>query len=149
MKFHPITEEQRFNRDYLGVHWNRKFIRAVQTVLNATKGKIGKGVSFFYKAFDESEDYFLNHLLYMPETFILYRLFFEENGLADKWWTDFSSLSEKDRSEAKAIIENNDFLNIERQTSNLNVLNVLRYYTITRDDVVKNPNGTYELIFGH
>jgi len=146
MKFHPITGEQRFNRDYLGVHWNRKFIRAVQAVLNATKGKIGKGVSFFYKAFGESEDYFLNRLLYMPETFILYRLFFEENGLADKWWNDFSNLSEKDRSEAKTIIENNDFRDIEGQIQNPAVLKVLRYYTITRDDVVKNSHGEYELV---
>jgi hypothetical protein len=149
MKFHPITGEQRFNRDYLGLHWNRKFIRAVQAVLNATKGKIGKGVSFFYKAFGESEDYFLNRLLYMPETFILYRLFFEENGLTYKWWGDFSNLSEKDKVEAKAIIESNDFQNIEGLTSNLDILKVLRYYTITRDDVVKNSDGVYELIIRH
>ena len=146
MKFHPITGEQRFNRDYLGIHWNRKYIRAVQAVLNATKGKIGKGVSFFYKAFGESEYYFLNRLLYMPETFILYRLFFEENGLVYKWWEEFSNLSEKDGSEAKAIIEHNDFQNIGGLTSNPDILKVLRYYTITRDDVVKNPNGEYELV---
>lgn len=146
MKFHPITGEQRFNRDYLGLHWNRKFIRAVQAVLNATKGKIGKGVSFFYKAFGESEDFFLNRLLYMPETFILYRLFFEENGLVYKWWEDFSSLSGNDSEEAKEIIENNIFTNIEALTDNPNVLKVLKYYTITRDDIVKNADGNYELI---
>ena len=146
MKFHPITGEQRFNRDYLGQHWNRKFIRAVQAVLNATKGKIGKGVSFFYKAFGETEDYFLNRLLYMPETFILYRLFFEENGLVYKWWEDFSSLSECESAEAKEIISNNVFNNIEELTDNPNILRVLKYYTITRDDVVKNINGDYELI---
>ncbi len=146
MKFHPITGEQRFNRDYLGIHWNRKFIRAVQAVLNATKGKIGKGETFFYKAFGESEDYFLNRLLYMPETFILFRLFFEDNGLVYKWWEDFSALSEKDSAEAKAIIESNVFTNIEELTQNPRVMRVLKYYTITRDDVVKNSNGTYELI---
>lgn len=149
MKFHPITGEQRFNRDYLGIHWNRKFIRAVQAVLNATKGKIGKGERFFYKAFGESEDYFLNRLLYMPETFILYRLFFEENGLVYKWWDGFSALSENDKVEARAIIENNDFQNIEEMTSNPGVLNVLRYYTISRDDVIKKQDGTYELITKH
>ena len=37
------------DRTFLGKRWNRKFIRAVQTVLNSTKGKIGKGKSFFIK----------------------------------------------------------------------------------------------------
>ena len=45
MKYHPISDPAYFkNRDYLGERWNRKFIRAVQAVLNSTKGKIGKGV---------------------------------------------------------------------------------------------------------
>lgn len=145
MKFHPITGEQRFNRDYLGTYWNRKFIRAVQAVLNATKGKIGKGESFFYKAFGETEDYFLNRLLYMPETFILFRLFFEENGLVYKWWEDFSALSEKDSIEAKAIIETNNFGHIDELTKNPNILSVLKYYTITRDDVIRHTDGKYEL----
>ena len=52
MKYHPISDPEYFkNRDYLGEHWNRKFIRAVQAVLNSTKGKIGNGVEFFEEAF--------------------------------------------------------------------------------------------------
>jgi hypothetical protein len=48
MKYHPIDDPKYFrNRDYIGKHWNRKFIRAIQAVLNATKGKIGRGKSFF------------------------------------------------------------------------------------------------------
>lgn len=40
MKYHPINDKEFFmNRDYIGKHWNRKFIRAVQAVLNSTKGK--------------------------------------------------------------------------------------------------------------
>jgi hypothetical protein len=71
---------------------------------------------------------------------------FEDNGLVYKWWDDFSSLSEKDSIEAKAIIENNVFTDVEELTQNHRVMRVLKYYTITRDDVIKNPNGTYELI---
>ena len=49
MKFHPIrknddswTEDFSHNRDYIGKYWNRKYIRAVQAILNSTKGgKIG------------------------------------------------------------------------------------------------------------
>ncbi len=47
MKYHPISGEHSHDRDYIGQYWNRKYIRAVQAILNATKGKIGRGVSFF------------------------------------------------------------------------------------------------------
>ena len=89
MKCHPIRrttdmgEDYSHNRDYIGKYWNRKYIRAIQAVLNSTKGKIGKGTSFFRKAFGENiEEY--HKLLEIPETMIIYRYFFEwlvlENG---------------------------------------------------------------------
>lgn len=44
MKYHPIEDPLYFsNRDYIGKHWNRKFIRTIQAILNSTKGKVGKG----------------------------------------------------------------------------------------------------------
>ncbi len=81
MKFHPINGKEWYaNRHFIGKHWNRKFIRAIQTILNATKGKIGKGKSFFYEAFGNDENEYFK-LLYMPETYILFRFFFKEKGL--------------------------------------------------------------------
>lgn len=74
MKYHPISGEHSHDRDYIGQYWNRKYIRAVQAILNATKGKIGRGVSFFEKAFGSNEEEFME-LLIMPETFILFRFF--------------------------------------------------------------------------
>lgn len=60
MKYHPINDKEFFmNRNYIGKHWNRKFIRAVQAVLNSTKGKIGKGVTFFEEAFGSNVEEFL------------------------------------------------------------------------------------------
>ena len=51
MKYHPIDDPDYYNnRDYIGVHWNRKFIRAIQAVLNATKGKIGRGKDFLRRS---------------------------------------------------------------------------------------------------
>jgi len=59
MKYHPIEDPDYFsNRDYIGIHWNRKFIRTIQAVLNSTKGKVGKGHSFFCKAFGSNEEEF-------------------------------------------------------------------------------------------
>ena len=88
MKYHPIrkgkddAEDLSHNRDYIGKHWNRKYIRAIQAILNSTKGKVGKGITFFLEAFGNDETEYME-LLEMPETFILYRFFFkwlDENG---------------------------------------------------------------------
>ena len=78
MKYHPISDPAYFRkRDYLGEHWNRKFIRAIQAVPNSTKGKVGKGKSFFEEAFGENEDEF-EKILWMLETFIIHRRKFDE-----------------------------------------------------------------------
>ena len=83
MKYHPLHGENSHDRDYIGEHWNRKYIRAIQAILNSTKGKVGKGVEFFGEAFGHTEEEYFE-LLEMPETFILYRFFFkwldEKNG---------------------------------------------------------------------
>ena len=73
MKYHPIDDPKYYdNRNYIGEHWNRKFIRAIQAVLNSTKGKVGRGVEFFEEAFGKDLDEFMK-ILWMPETFIIYR----------------------------------------------------------------------------
>ncbi len=140
MKYHPINGEKHLNRDFLGEHWNRKYIRAIQTVLNSTKGKIGKGVSFFYKAFGKDLDEYYK-ILIMPETYILHRLFFEDMGFTDKWWNEYCNLSLKHREKALEIIKTNDFYNIENYTNNKKIINFLKeHYFIRREDI-NNPNS--------
>ena len=80
------------NRDYLGVHWNKKFIRAIQAIINATKGKIGRGRSFFEEAFGKNLDEF-HDLLWMPEAMIIYRFKYKDN-LAKEWRKAFRTLNE-------------------------------------------------------
>lgn len=134
MKYHPIEDPEYFsNRDYIGKHWNRKFIRAIQAILNSTKGKVCRGHSFFYKAFGADEKEFYK-LLYMPEAMIIYRFYFEKIGLTDEWWNAYTALTEEEKDIINPIIEHNDFRNLERKTDNHNVLSLLGYYTITRDD---------------
>jgi len=134
MKYHPIVEPEYFkNRTYIGEHWNRKFIRAIQAILNATKGKVGRGRGFFEEAFGKNKEEF-EKLLYMPETLIIYRFYYKENGITDNWWRDFSNLAPSQREISKNIIHENNFNNIEKMDVDNEVRNVLNYYTIKRVD---------------
>ena len=140
MKYHPIEDPNYFNnRDYIGEKWNRKFIRTIQAVLNSTKGKVGKGYTFFCKAFGCNEDEFIK-LLYMPEAMIIYRFYFEGIGLTDEWWNCFRNLTDAQLEIARPIIEANDFSNYEMLTDDLEILNVLSYYRIRREDAERAMN---------
>lgn len=144
MKYHPIRKENSHDRDYIGVHWNRKYIRAIQAILNATKGKIGRGVSFFEKAFGRNvEEYF--ELLLMPETFLLYRFFFEHLGYTQRWREAMSQLSELEKEEILPIIYKNDFSHIDELGVSKNVLDVLSFYKNYRSEVIDPTTELYKL----
>lgn len=134
MKYHPIRGEHSHDRDFIGTHWNRKYIRAVQAILNATKGKIGRGVSFFEKAFGATEEEYME-LLIMPETFIIFRFFFEQLGYTQSWRDAYNNLSEEEKSEILPLIFRNDFNQIELLTNKPRLLNVLKYYKNYRSDI--------------
>ena len=144
MKYHPIFGDYHQNRDYLGKHWNRKFIRAIQVILNATKGKIGNGKSFFYKAFGQDESEFQT-LLYMPETYLLFRFFFEKEGYTDDWLKRFKELNPEELDFTKGIIEMNNFKQFENLTSNNNIIEVLKHYTISREKIANSNSELSKL----
>lgn len=150
MKYHPINDPEYFkNRDYIGRHWNRKFIRAIQAVLNSTKGKIGRGVEFFEEAFGCDLDEF-RKILWMPETFIIYRRKYDEDlrkrlaerytsqsdedcNLANEWWAKFTALPYDKRKTAEKIIALNKFKEGDYECNDAEILEILSYYEITRD----------------
>lgn len=144
MKYHPIRDEHSHDRDFIGEHWNRKYIRAVQAILNATKGKIGRGVSFFEKAFGRNEEEFME-LLIMPETFLLFRLFFEHLGYTQKWREDMAELTENEREELYPIIFKNDFNHIEELTENEKYRQILCYYKNYRAEIADSNSELYKL----
>lgn len=144
MKYHPIRGEHSHDRDYIGEHWNRKYIRAVQAILNATKGKIGRGMSFFEKAFGRNEEEF-QELLIMPETFLLFRFFFEYLGYTQQWRKAMSQLSEQERAELYPLIFQNDFSHIEQLTDNEKFRNILRFYKNYRADIADHNSELYRL----
>lgn len=155
MKYHPITGIDRFNRDYLGDNWNRKYIRAIQAILNAIKGKVGKGKEFFEKAFGANEEEFLK-ILEMPETMILYRYFFEWLGEEKNyhistiaWWESwketFSLIDESESIELLDIIHLNKFSALNLCDINPKFKDLLLFYINLRDDIKKEESELYML----
>lgn len=160
MKYHPINDKAFFkNRDYIGKYWNRKFIRAVQAVLNSTKGKIGRGVDFFEEAFGRDVNEF-RKILWMPETFIIYRRIYDADlrarlaeryttvtehdcDLTNEWWAKFKALTAEKLEKAKSIIALNKFKDGDFECDDKDILDILSYYSITRNDaeIKEETNG--------
>ena len=165
MKFHPIRktaemdEDYSHNRDYIGVHWNRKYIRAIQAILNSTKGKIGRGTSFFYKAFGSTLDEY-HKLLEMPETMIIYRFFFEwlsteaaiaigkekfghgfESISTQTWWDCYceceKAIPPAEWESVKLFIHTNDFDSRGNEFTNPLIVKLLSFYENNRKFVVE------------
>jgi len=134
MKYIPLFGEYAKHREYIGKKWNRKFIRAIQSILNVTKGIVAPGNSFFEKAFGRDlNEYF--EILHMPEEYIIYRYFFEKNGFTKAWRNTYNLLDDEERTIAEEIIRSNDFTNYESKTDNQKILALLRHYTIKKDQV--------------
>lgn len=160
MKYHPIrkgkedAEDLSHNRDYIGKHWNRKYIRAIQAILNSTKGKVGKGMTFFLEAFGNDETEYMA-LLEMPETFILYRFFFkwlDEKGSmgTDHWrqcWSHcMNTLPEDEKQLVLDIIHTNTFYKEELEAvTSEDALKLLNFYTNYRKDIITPGTELYRL----
>lgn len=156
MKYHPIDDPAYFrNRDYIGEpYWNRKFIRAIQAVLNSTHGKIGKGKTFFEAAFGKDLDEF-HKILWMPEVLIIQRYKYdkqkrdeyygnkptpydnvdEETGnITADWWEMFNALNVGQREQIERIIAENRFFDEHIDISDKEIKQVLKFYQIKRDE---------------
>jgi len=155
MKYHPINDPAYFdNRNFTGKSWNRKFIRAVQAVLNSTHGKIGRGKSFFEAAFGKSLEKFYE-ILMMPEAFIIerhkydadaYTTYLENGGsrkirsedierygnMANEWRAKYAALTPAQKKVADRVIFSNTFIDNACNVKNAAVREVLHYYQIKR-----------------
>lgn len=156
MKYHPIDDPAYFrNRDYIGKpYWNRKFIRAIQAVLNSTHGKIGRGLTFFQAAFGKNLKEF-RKILWMPEALIIQRYkydkkkrseYYGENptpyddvdektgNITSDWWAKFTALNDNQRKQAEEIIAMNRFADYDINVEDESVKEVLMFYQIKRDE---------------
>jgi len=134
MKYIPLFGEEAKDRDFIGKKWNRKYIRAIQSILNVTKGIVAPGNSFFGKAFGKDLAQFFE-ILNMPEEYIIYRYFFERNGFTKEWRKTYRSLNEDEKVFAHEIILANDFRNYQSKTNNPKILALLRHYVIKKEQV--------------
>jgi hypothetical protein len=151
MKYHPLQGKHSHDRDYIGKHWNRKYIRAIQAIMNSTKGSIGRGQSFFYKAFGKGlEEY--HTLLEMPDTYIIYRFFFEwldkKNhplGIS-KWLKAINAMTYVEQQQFFSIIHDKDFnAHIIDEKLPDRVKYALSFYRNRRDDIADPKGELYAL----
>lgn len=100
MKYSPID---RTDRDYIGINWTKKSIRAISAILQVTKGVVAAGSSFFYKAFGNTvEEYF--EILAMPRELIMFRFYFEESGTTAQWQRLYRQLDSRQKSDLMQFV---------------------------------------------
>ena len=116
MKFIPLYGRESLDRKYIGPHWNRKFIRSIQCVLNVTKGVGMPGTEFFEKAFGKNIDDFFD-ILMLPEPYILYRVHFEKTGDKNKWLIQYKNLNSKELKQVENIVYSNNFFSFNGTTN--------------------------------
>lgn len=151
MKYHPLYGEHSHDRSFIGEHWNKKYIRAIQAVLNRTKGMIGRGTTYFHKAFGKNLGEYMT-LLEMPDAMIIYRFFFEwlnkfDHPLSSKNWCDaMNRLTSTELDYFFSITHNEDFINTrERESYNENVDNALSFYINLRSEISDAKGSLYKL----
>ncbi|KUK55980.1 MAG: Uncharacterized protein XD79_0366 [Atribacteria bacterium 34_128] len=129
MKYSPITGEFCKNRKYVGTYWNRKYLRGVQCILLATHGVVGPKKQFFEKAFGKDAKEFIK-ILMLPENFIIYRNIHLNNGDRNTLDDTIKSLNKEQRNNLMEIIFSNNFNNIETQTNDKCISDILELYKI-------------------
>ena len=81
----------------------------------------------------------------MPETFLLFRFFFEYLGYTDEWRKDMASLTNEERNILYPIIFKNDFNHIDDLTNNPRLLKILQYYKNYRSEIADKNSELYKL----
>lgn len=100
MKYSPISET---DRTYIGTNWYKKSVRAISAILQVTKGVVAAGSSFFYKAFGNNlEEYY--ELLAMPRELIMFRSYFEENGITANWQALYRKLDDEQKERLMNLV---------------------------------------------
>ncbi len=124
MRYSPVGMT---DRSFIGEHWSKREVRAVQLILNATHGIVSHSSNYFYHAFGHDLEHFRKILLY-PYHYILNREFFEkEDKRIAKWEDDYSKLTKSEKEDVYRIIKNGVLKQIPK-VSNLKIRCLLEHY---------------------
>jgi hypothetical protein len=129
MKFSPIIGEFCKTRKFVGEHWNKKYLRAIQCILLPTHGVVGPKKEFFEKAFGRTPKEFIE-ILCLPETYIIYRNKHSQNGDVDKLQRQISMLSDEEKKRFWEIVFSNNFADFGNDCINKNILSILEIYQV-------------------
>ena len=101
-------------------------------------------MSFFERAFGRTEEEYMEMLL-MPETFIIFRFFFEDIGYTSQWRIAMQELSDSEREELYPLIFKNDFNHIEELTDNKKYRNILAFYKNYRKEIADHESELFKM----
>lgn len=136
MKYAPID---RTDREYVGQHWLKKYLSAMNVILNVTKGVIAKEQDFFERAYGATSAEF-REILSMPNEFIKYRDFFDQTGLIAAWRRRFRNLSDADKERLlQSLSEGAEYLGADPE--------ILQFYRISKKRAERNTDDV-ELLVG-
>lgn len=128
----------RTDRLYVGEYWHKKYLRAMNVILNVTGGVVAKEKDFFQRAFGKNSVEFMR-ILAMPDDFIRYRKFYEDIGLTPVWEKLYKALS---ADEKRRLLDVLDVMVDDRDTLKQHytkrIDKILQMYSINRNMVEKN-----------
>lgn len=135
MKYASITH---INREFIGKEWHKKYLRALNIILNVTSGVVPKEEEFFYRAYGKNISEFIE-ILMMPDDFIRFRDYFEEMGFSCIWKRFYLNLSDSQREILVDILDRMvDEPEILDYHYEAEIDSVLRFYSIRKKKVEKN-----------
>ncbi|MCL2227069.1 MAG: hypothetical protein FWB97_05515 [Oscillospiraceae bacterium] len=132
MRFTPIDKT---DRAFVGEFWNKKYLRAINVIINVTKGVIARERDFFEEAFGRNVSEFLE-ILAMPDELIRFRHFFRDMGLLKKWTAAYRNLADAEREELLHVLsEMVDNPQILENAHSEPVADILYFYAIRKKQI--------------
>ena len=132
MRYQPTD---RPDRTFIGEKWTRYELRALQMILQATRGVVSGEPEFFRHAFGASADEFEN-LLLRPQHFIFNREWYGRGGGKnefDAFLTEFKGLNKDQRIDLKGLLSSVNpagFQHLPGATADRRLQSILRYYVL-------------------
>lgn len=126
------------DRSYVGGLWNKKYLKSMNVILNVTSGVVAKEKDFFLRAFGKDVNEYLE-ILTMPDDFIRYRDYFEQNGLIQCWSEKFRALKQEHKDELlKMLSEVESEVQIMSCSHSQELHSILLFYTVKKNKIESN-----------